>query len=69
VHSVYVALWGEILVAGFVAAAAAYLIGSSATVFTAMEHLVSASGTMVVASKIGCAAFASASAFDSSAVV
>jgi hypothetical protein len=43
--------------------------GSSSTVmFTATEHLVSASGTAVVASEIGGAAFASASAFDSSTV-
>jgi hypothetical protein len=35
---------------------------------TAIEHLVSTSGTMVVASKIGGAAFASVSAFSSSAV-
>jgi hypothetical protein len=34
----------------------------------AMEHLVSVSGTVAVASEIGGAAFASASAFDSSAV-
>jgi hypothetical protein len=43
--------------------------GNSSTVmFTATEHLVSASGTAVVASEIGGAAFASASAFDSSTV-
>jgi hypothetical protein len=36
--------------------------------FTATEHLASASGTAAVASKIGGAAFASASACDSSAV-
>jgi hypothetical protein len=42
--------------------------GSSAVMFTAMEHLVSASGTAVIASGIWGAAFASASAFDSSAV-
>jgi hypothetical protein len=43
--------------------------GSSSTVMLiAMEHLVSASGTVAVASKIGGAAFASTSAFSSSAV-
>jgi hypothetical protein len=36
--------------------------------FDAMEHLVSASGTVVVASEIGGAAFASISVFGSSAV-
>jgi hypothetical protein len=36
--------------------------------FAAVEHLVSASGTVAVASKIGDAAFASVSAFGSSAV-
>jgi hypothetical protein len=65
VHS---ALWGEILVAGSVVAATAHLVGSFAAMFTAMEHLVSASGTMAVASKIGGAAFASVSAFGSSVV-
>jgi hypothetical protein len=42
--------------------------GSSAVMFTAMEHLVSASGTVAVASEIGGAAFASASTFGSFAV-
>jgi hypothetical protein len=42
--------------------------GSSAVMFAAMEHLVSASSTTVVASEIGGTAFASVSAFDSSAV-
>jgi hypothetical protein len=51
-----------------VVAAAVHPGSSSAVMFTAMEHLVSASGTVAVASKIGGAAFASASAFDSSAV-
>jgi hypothetical protein len=41
---------------------------SSAVMFAVTEHLVSASGTMAVASKIGGAAFASASAFGSSVV-
>jgi hypothetical protein len=42
--------------------------GSSTVMFTATEHLASASGTAVVASKIGGTAIASASAFDSFAV-
>jgi hypothetical protein len=52
----------------FVVATAVHPGGSSAVMFTAMEHLVSASGTAAIASKIGGATFASASAFDSSAV-
>jgi hypothetical protein len=51
-----------------VVAAAVHLDSSSAMMFTAMEHLVSASGTVAVASEIGGAAFASASAFGSSTV-
>jgi hypothetical protein len=47
---------------------AVHLGGSFAVMFAAMEHLVSASGTVAVASEIGGAAFASASAFDSSTV-
>jgi hypothetical protein len=49
-------------------AVAAHLVSSSAVMFAAMEHLVSASGTVAVASEIGGAAFASAYAFGSSAV-
>jgi hypothetical protein len=49
-------------------AVAAHLVGSSAVMFTTVEHLVSASGTMAVASEIGGAAFASVSAFGSSTV-
>jgi hypothetical protein len=49
-------------------AIAALLVSSSAAMFDAREHLVSASGTMAVASKIGGAAFASVSAFGSSVV-
>jgi hypothetical protein len=45
-----------------------YILGSSVVMFAATEHLVSASGTAAVASEIGSAAFASASAFDSSVV-
>jgi hypothetical protein len=51
-----------------VVAAAAHLIGSSVAMFAAMEHLVSASGTVTVASEIGGAAFASVSVFGSSMV-
>jgi hypothetical protein len=51
-----------------IVAAAVHPGGSSAVMFIAMEHLVSASGTVAIASKIGGAAFASASVFDSSAV-
>jgi hypothetical protein len=47
-----------------VVAATAHLVGSSA----AMEHLVSASSTVAVASEIGGAAFASVAAFGSSMV-
>jgi hypothetical protein len=49
-------------------AAAVHPDGSSAVMFTATEHLVSASSTVAVASEIGGTAFASASAFGSSAV-
>jgi hypothetical protein len=42
--------------------------GSSVVMFATTEHLVSASGTVAVASEIGGAAFASASAFGSSVV-
>jgi hypothetical protein len=48
--------------------AAAHLVSSSAAMFTVMEHLVSASSAVTVASKIGGAAFASVSTFGSSAV-
>jgi hypothetical protein len=51
-----------------VVAVAAHPVGSSAVMLAAMEHLVSASSTVVVASKIGGAAFALVSAFGSSAV-
>jgi hypothetical protein len=49
---------------GSIMATTAHLIGSSATMFTTKEHLVSASGSVVVASKIGGAAFASAYVFS-----
>jgi hypothetical protein len=51
-----------------VVAAAVHPGGSSAVMFAAMEHLVSASGTAAVASEIRGAAFASTSAFGSSTV-
>jgi hypothetical protein len=51
-----------------IVAAAVHPGGSSAVMFTTMEHLVSASGTVVVVSEIGGAAFASTSVFSSSAV-
>jgi hypothetical protein len=51
-----------------VMAVVAHPIGSSAVMFTAMEHLVSTSGTVAVASEIGGAAFASVSVFGSSTV-
>jgi hypothetical protein len=51
-----------------VMAAAVHPGGSSAVMFAATEHLVSAYGTVVIASEIGGAAFASASAFGSSVV-
>jgi hypothetical protein len=49
-------------------AVAVHPSGSSVVMFAATEHLVSTSGTATVASEIGGAAFASASAFDSSTV-
>jgi hypothetical protein len=61
-------LWGEVVVVVTVVAAAAHHVGSSAVMFAAMEHLVFASGTVAVAYKIGGAAFASVSVFDSSTV-
>jgi hypothetical protein len=53
---------------GSITAAAAHLVGSSTIMFATMEHLVSASGTVAVASEIGGTAFASVSAFGSSTV-
>jgi hypothetical protein len=52
----------------FVMAVAAHLVSSSVVMFTAMEHLVSASGTVAVAYEIGGTVFASVSVFGSSAV-
>jgi hypothetical protein len=51
-----------------IVATAVHPDGSSVVMFTAMEHLVSASGTVAVAYEIGGAAFASTSTFGSSAV-
>jgi hypothetical protein len=51
-----------------IVAAVAHLVGSSAVMFAVMEHLVSAFGTVVVASKIEGAVFASVSTFLSSTV-
>jgi hypothetical protein len=51
-----------------IVAAVAHLVGSSAMMFAAMEHLVFASSIVFFASKIGGAAFASVSAFGSSVV-
>jgi hypothetical protein len=49
-------------------AAATNLVGSSAVMFAAIEHLVSASSAVAVASEIGGTVFALVSAFGSSAV-
>jgi hypothetical protein len=49
-------------------AASTHFVGSSVVMFAATEHLVSASSTVGIASEIGGAAFALASAFGSSAV-
>jgi hypothetical protein len=51
-----------------VVAASVHPGGSYAMMFAATEHLASASSTVAVASEIGGAAIASASAFDSSVV-
>jgi hypothetical protein len=49
-------------------AATTHLVSSSVVMFAAIDHLVSASGTVAVVSKTRGAAFASVSAFGSSAV-
>jgi phosphohistidine swiveling domain-containing protein len=59
---------GEVLVVGSTAAAATDFASSSAAVFTAMEHLASASGIVAIESEIGGAAFASTSMVGSSVV-
>jgi hypothetical protein len=53
---------------GSVGAASVHPGGSAAVMFAATEHLALASGTAAAASEIGGAAFASASACDSSVV-
>jgi hypothetical protein len=53
---------------GSVGAASIRPGGSAVVMFAIAEHLPSASGTMTVASEVGGAAFASASACDSFAV-
>jgi hypothetical protein len=67
-HYAKVALRGGVPVAGFVGAASVRPGGSAAVMFTTMEHLASAAGIAAIASEIGDAAFASASACDSSGV-
>jgi hypothetical protein len=68
VHYVKVALWSGVPVVGSVGAASVHPGGSAAVMFATTEHLASASGTTAIAFKIGGAAFASASACDSSVV-
>jgi hypothetical protein len=68
VHYAKVALRGGVPVAGSVGAASIRPGGSATVMFAAAKHLASASGTTAVASEIGGAAFASASACDSSTV-
>jgi hypothetical protein len=53
---------------GSIGVASVYPGGSAAVMFAATEHLASASGTAAIASNIGGAAFASASACDLSTV-
>jgi hypothetical protein len=67
-HCAKVALRGGVPIAGSVGAASVRPGSSAAVMFTAAEHLASASGTAAAASEIGGTAFASASACDSSAV-
>jgi hypothetical protein len=68
VHYAKVALRGGVPVAGSVGAASVRPGGSAVVMFTASEHLASASGTMAVASDIGGTTSALASACDSSMV-
>jgi hypothetical protein len=65
---VKVVLWGGVPVVASVRAASVHPGGSAAVMFAAIERLASASGTAIIASEIGGAAFASASSFDSSVV-
>jgi hypothetical protein len=68
VHYAKVALRGGVPVAGSVGAASVRPGNSAAVLFAVAEHLASASGTTAVASEIRGAAFALASACDSSVV-
>jgi hypothetical protein len=68
VHYEKVALRGGVPVAVSIGAASVRPGGSAAVMFAAAEHLALASGTAAIASEIGGAAFASASACDSSTV-
>jgi hypothetical protein len=61
-------LRGGVPVAGSIGAASVHPGGSATVMFAGAEHLASASGIVAVASEIGGAAFASASACDSSVV-
>jgi hypothetical protein len=61
-------LWGGVPVVASVGAASVHPGGLATVMFATTERLASASGTVAVASEIGGAAFASASAFDSSTV-
>jgi hypothetical protein len=58
-------LRGGVPVAGSIGAASVHPGGSATVMFTGAEHLALASGIVAVASEIGGAAFASASACDS----
>jgi hypothetical protein len=59
---------GGVPVVASIRVASVHPSGSAAVMFAATEHLASASGTATIASEIGGAAFASASAFNSSVV-
>jgi hypothetical protein len=63
-----VALWGGVSIVGSVRVASVHPGGSAVVMFAIIEHFASAFGTAAIASKIGGAAFASASTCDSSAV-
>jgi hypothetical protein len=65
---VKVELRGGVPVVASVVVASVHPGGSAAVMFAATEHLASASGTAAVASEIGGATIASASACDSSVV-
>jgi hypothetical protein len=67
VHYAKIALRGGVPVVGSVGAASVRPGGSATVVLATAEHLASASGIATVASEIGGAASASASACDSSA--